>query len=354
MKKFKVIDNKFICEKCGKDYKLKKNLSRHISLVHNPQNYYDSFLNDEDIKCSICKKQKRKFISVGKGYFKTCGNKKCVKKSRDLNIKKKWNDISNDKTRMDKIIKKRIKTSQQKYNVDFPTQTEDFKKRAKESNILNHSGYFSAATPECIKKAKATKKSLYNDENYCNSKKIAETKEKRYGNKNYTNREKAGKTNFKKYGNISPLWGKDQIIKKKFTWIKKYGVDNPLKNPDIFKKNLKARYKIKKFKNTDLWYQGSFELDFLENFYELLDIARGPSIPYFLENKNRIYHSDFYIKSLNLVVEIKNQYLYESHYNEIMEKEKATIITGFNYIIIINKDYTTFFKILEKNGIKKN
>lgn len=96
-------------------------------------------------------------------------------------------------------------------------------------------------------------------------------------------------------------------------------------------------------KNTNIWYQGSYELDFLEKYYDKYpDIQKGPSIKYEFNNKIKIYHPDFYIPSLNLIIEIKSSFWYKVHNLSIIEKEKATVANGFNYIIIINKDYSIF------------
>jgi len=125
--------------------------------------------------------------------------------------------------------------------------------------------------------------------------------------------------------------------------IEKYGVKNPSQNPNIFLKQQKSRLEIKKYKHTNLWYQGSYELDFLEKFFSKnFNIERGPTIYYQYKGKTKTYYSDFYIPSLNLVVEIKSSYLFERDIDKIKAKEKATISNGFNYVIIIDKDYTEF------------
>jgi len=126
--------------------------------------------------------------------------------------------------------------------------------------------------------------------------------------------------------------------------FKKYGVRNPSQNKNIFQKQQKSRFSIKKFKDTNLTYQGSYELDFLEKFYDKIDIENGPSIPYLYEEKNKVYHSDFYIPSKNLVIEIKSDYILTLD-NAIKEKKKATISNDFNYILILNKNYSELEKL---------
>ena len=101
-----------------------------------------------------------------------------------------------------------------------------------------------------------------------------------------------------------------------------------------------TRRLVKKFNN--LTYQGSYELDFLEKFYDKFDIENGPSIPYLFEGKNKVYHSDFYIPSKNLIVEIKSSYILTLDI-EINEKKEACLNKGYDYICIIDKDYSQLF-----------
>jgi len=100
---------------------------------------------------------------------------------------------------------------------------------------------------------------------------------------------------------------------------------------------------IKRYKDTNITYQGSYEYDFLEKFYKIFpDIKNGLSFNYYFDNKIRIYYSDFFIPSLNLIVEIKNSYLFNKCKEEIISKESAVRLAGYDYIIIIDKHYKRF------------
>lgn len=151
-----------------------------------------------------------------------------------------------------------------------------------------------------------------------------------------------------RYGVNHNMKSKEGYDSYKSSIKRKYGVENIMQLTNIHNKMLKSSFLKKKYSNTNLWYQGSYELDFLEKFLDKIDIENGPSIPYLFEGKNKVYHSDFYISSLNLVVEIKSNYLYKKDYNVIKEKEKYTISCGFNYIIILDKDYSNFNNLLSK------
>ena len=111
----------------------------------------------------------------------------------------------------------------------------------------------------------------------------------------------------------------------------------------MFKKIQKKAFKVEKYKNTKIYYRESFELDFLNNYYLLYpDIQNGPTIKYVYDNKNKVYFPDFYIPSLNLIIECKNSYLLSRDKECIKAKEYATINYGFNYSIIIDKNYNDF------------
>jgi hypothetical protein len=194
-----------------------------------------------------------------------------------------------------------------------------------------------------------------------NVSKIESIKEKRvktclnkYGTKNpHQNKEvikKTEETNIKKYGFKNVFQNEKIKSKIKDGYKNKFNVDYPSQVPEIHEKIFKSLYKLKQYNETSLYYQGSYEKDFLDKYYNLLpNIERGQSIKYRYNNKNRIYHSDFYIKEYNLIIEIKNSYLFNRDKNIIEEKEKAVIKNGFNFIIIINKNYIFFEEFIKYN-----
>ncbi len=134
---------------------------------------------------------------------------------------------------------------------------------------------------------------------------------------------------------------------RKNTNIKLFGVENPMQNKEIFEKQKISSFKVKIFKK--LKYQDSYELDFLNRYYILYPDLINPSpIKYKFKNKIHYYFPDFFIPSLNLVIEIKSLYLFQRDELIIKEKEKATISNGFNYFIIVDKNYQSFDNYLHK------
>lgn len=139
---------------------------------------------------------------------------------------------------------------------------------------------------------------------------------------------------------------KDKIKK---TFNEKYGEDHFMKNTLAYDKYLKSSLKIIKFKGSEIYYQGSYELDFLEKYYEKVKIENGIGIRYQFENTNHSYMPDFYLPDYNLIVEIKSTYTYNLHLSKNLLKQEYSIISGHNFVFIIDKNYEEFKKIISKN-----
>jgi len=179
--------------------------------------------------------------------------------------------------------------------------------------------------------------------------KIKSTSLERYGVTSYTKLEEF-KENHKnkmleKYGVDSFSKTDEWLEKQKKTSLIKFGFENASQCPEIFSKQQKGRYEIFQFRDTDLYYQGSFELDFLENYYNKFKIIKGPVIDFIYENSKRQYFSDFYLPYFNLIIEIKSTYTYELSKEKNIEKQKKSISLGYGHIFIIDKNYQEFESI---------
>ena len=294
-------DGKFICEDCGQSYGRLCDLSRHINAKHdNIENYYNRWIFEKDDNaCKICTNT-TVFISLSKGFKNTC-SKEC-------------GDIySWEMTKKSNI---------EKYGQCCILHRKDIHEKSRVTMKAKYGGEYSSQSKILMDKMKSTMKDKYGVEYAAQNQSILAkqqyTRKQKYKNGVY-NEEKFRQTN-----------------------MERYGVEYPQQNKEIFKKSQKTLFNVINYKNLDISYQASYELDFLEKFYDKIDIENGPSIPYLFEGNNKVYHSDFYIPSLNLVIEIKNSYLFKKDIKKIKEKEKATISNGFNYIIIIDKNYNEF------------
>ena len=119
--------------------------------------------------------------------------------------------------------------------------------------------------------------------------------------KNKEVREKIKQTNIQKYGVDNPLKNKEIREKIKQTNIQKYGVDNPLKNKEIWKKSQDNR-------------QISSKSKLENNFFNCLKLKYEPDdIITQYKSKEYPYYCDFYIKSINLYIEIQGHWTHNDH-----------------------------------------
>lgn len=148
--------------------------------------------------------------------------------------------------------------------------------------------------------------------------------------------------------------------------MKRKGKDKQMEDPEHQKKMLANRKISGKYKwrdgKTVTPYVGSYEREFLE----FLDIAMqinptdvvgpAPQIFYYTyENKQHFYIPDFYITSLNLLIEIKDGGSNPNKHPKIQKVDKAkerlkdlevAKYKEFDYIKVTDKDYSIFVNYL--------
>lgn len=97
----------------------------------------------------------------------------------------------------------------------------------------------------------------------------------------------------------------------------------------------------------DIEYQGSYELNFLkyvEKLGYLHLIERGPKIKYInKDGENKIYFSDFRLKTSNIIFEIKSTYILGLHKENYYLKESAAK-EKYDYNLVLDNN----FEILNK------
>lgn len=238
-------------------------------------------------------------------------------------------------------IKNKI-TNKEKYGVEYGFQNEEIKNKSKNTKLEKYNDEF-YLNKEKYKTTMIEKYGVeYPSQNLELFKKQIDTNLRKYGVEYYTQTEeykiKTKKTNFEKYGVEFCLQNKEIKNKSTITNLKKYGVKNPMQNISIFNKQQTSGFKMKIFKN-NLTYRGSYELHFLNNYYDKINIENGKIIKY--EN-NRNYFSDFYLPDYNLIVEIKSSYYYNRYLDLNLKKQKSSLNQGYNFIFIIDKNYEEF------------
>jgi len=138
--------------------------------------------------------------------------------------------------------------------------------------------------------------------------------------------------------------------------VKKYGKEHLLNDPDV-QKDMLGNRKISgsyKFSNgTEFSYTGTYERDFIQYLDVGLNwppediISPAPFvIEYKFKGNNHFYIPDFYIPSLDLIIEIKgiNKHYQERDKAKENAKDKALENSKHNYIKIVDKDYDDFLE----------
>ena len=131
--------------------------------------------------------------------------------------------------------------------------------------------------------------------------------------------------------------------------MKRYGVEHPSQNENIHTKQQKSAFKIHQYKDTNLFYRGSYEKDFLDNYYDKIKIEKAISEKYNYKDVNRVYFPDFYLPDFNLVIEIKSKYIFDLESEQNILKQNACLNNNKNYLFIIDKDYLKLNEIIYGN-----
>lgn len=278
-------------------------------------------------KCSRIKTEKTFLIKFGKkNYMQT---KDFREKSEQTNLKKYGNKCP---FKSEIIKNKIIQTNKKKYGCENPFENNDIKKKIKNTLLEKYKCENPSQNEEIKSKIKTTNVRKYGCVSPLQNEKV---------------KEKIKKTVLNKYGVEHS--SKNEKVKKKGrnTNLKKYGTNSPMQNFEVFKKCQKTSLKIKIHEQTGLNYQGTYEKHFLDFCFENnITIKKGKSIKYSFNKKTKIYFSDFYYEKNNLIVEIKSHYYYKKHLKKNLAKRKACIEQGYNFIFIIDKNYSGFKKLL--------
>lgn len=255
-----------------------------------------------------------KYLSINRGFRQYCSREcmnsspKRIEKIQQTNIKKYGNisPLGNKE-----IQEKSKHTSLLKYGTEYPNQAKCVKDKINESFHKNY-------TKEQIKILTniriqtARKNNSYQKAN--EKRKI--TKNEKYGNPNFTNFQKAKQTYMKKYGVDNPA--KAECIKNKIknTNIKKYGETSPLKIKEIKKLSYTYQSMHKKYnthKRNHTFNSSKIE----QQFKEYLEQNYPNDFEYQYRSELYPFNCDFYIKSLNLYIEINGSWTHGGHpFNE--------------------------------------
>jgi len=290
------------------------------------------------VKCDKCGIEKElpyfKYIkNINRGGYYSCSNKCSIEKAEEKCLKNYG--IKNYMQTVE-FKDKSKNTKKEKYGDENYNNLE----RMKETCLEKYGAENVFQNNNIKEKSKKTKKEKYNDEFFTNKIKSKKTCLDRYGFESYTQTQKH--KNYMK----SIIFDYDIIQKKyKKTCLEKYGFEYPAQNIDIYTKTQKSQLKIKYYKN--IKYQGTYELDFLilcDNIGILQKLTKIKSLKYTYINKNKIYHPDFFIQELNLIIEIKSEYYYNLYLEKNICKKNSCLDQKYNFIFIIDKKYDEFLE----------
>ena len=314
-------------------------------------------------KCSVCGKP-LKFIKFSFGYAKYCCNE-CSKIGRSKKFSENWHKKYNTPEKIKELTNKIKQTKLEKYGSATYTNIE----KCKETWIKNY-GVDNPQKSKIIKnKTKQTCMERYGVENGGGSKqaldKIKQTCMERYGVENPWQIEsvKSHITNImlEKYGVENP--SQSEIIKKKKqqTYIERYGVNNytqcesakkhiskVLSSPAIQQKIFETKKKNHTFNSSKIEQQ----------FKEYLEQNYPNDFEYQYRSELYPFNCDFYIKSLDLYIEIQGSWTHGKHpfdENNQEDIDRLNYMKSKNTKFYNNAIYTwTKLDVKKRNIAKQN
>jgi hypothetical protein len=267
--------------------------------------------------------------------------KECVKLNFKTKLQNTWS--AKDRETLDIINERRKITMIEVLGVDNATKSEVVQNKRKQTSIEKY-GVDNASKSDLVKDKI---KKAYNEKSLDERNKINEKRKvtclEMYGcissAQNNDVKIKAKQTFLKNYGCQSPLQNEEIKYKIKATCLAKYGVEHPLQDPIIFSKHAIHTHKWKDYVTPFgkiLRIQGyeHFALDKLFEIYVVDDIIIGSDVPeiwYKLNGKVHRYHCDIFIKSENLIIEVKSKYTYNKSFGMNQAKQKACLDAGYNF-----------------------
>lgn len=182
--------------------------------------------------------------------------------------------------------------------------------------------------------------------NKCKTERQKQTFIKRYGtehpSQNLEVRNRTRQTNLNRYGIENPLKNPEFIEKYKKTNLKRYGTEYPAQNPEIAEKQLKNAFKGKEYifpSGKEIHIQGyePFALNRLlteEQINEEDIITSRADVPEIWwidsQGKSHRYYVDIFIPSQNRCIEVKSQWTFDKHKENVFLKLESVKSLGYS------------------------
>jgi hypothetical protein len=303
----------------------------------------------------ICKKHHFEFIISPDCHWR--GQSGCITCSKEKRINTNLEKYGVENPFQSDVCKEKSKiTCLEKYGFSHPMKNDDVKETLKQSFLLN----FGVENPQQNERVRLkTKETCLNNygveyplQNTSVLSKVKSTNIEKYGVENQFQREEVKEiiklSNIEKYGVECQL---SNLEFKRNSMFKKYGVFNPMQHKLFFNAAIKTSAKRKEFltPSGQLVFLQGYEPQVLKYLLKLgfeekdFDFQNIPVISY---NENKKYHPDIFIKSKNLIIEVKSWYTYKKTLKINLQKKKATIANGYNFNFYIWDDITGRLTIL--------
>ncbi|ALX27541.1 MutH/Vsr/archaeal HJR-like endonuclease [Golden Marseillevirus] len=336
---------------------------------------------------------------IKKGIKRTCMEKygaSCPLQGKEIREKmvEGWKEKWGTETPVlnPEVQKKRRETMIERYGVEYTQQNAELRQKTKKNNIQK----FGVDNPmkdqkvretfkesvskrtkeqklETKKKRETTNLEKYGDANLLKnpemSKRFKESIAKRDSDpEDVARRVKKGReTCEKRYGVSNPMMTKEVQQKSRESYKLKTGYDHPCHNPEVMSKILKSSFRKKEFvmPSGEKFVCQGFEplvlkLLLSEGIEEediLSPTEQGIKIPYFFEGKECVYHPDIFVKSLNLLIEVKSDWTIDGNGGKkpqererTMEKLRACGRQGYNTRLYIFGKNKKLISLIEKDA----
>lgn len=202
----------YICQICRKDFKSPKGLAKHVNQKHNisSEDYYVQYINSNPIRfCPYCLELDNietplSFTNIIEGYKKTCRKHLYLNEERDQKIKESLSKYDGAPLKDPKIKEKQQKTLQKRYGVKNPSQVKEFVEKRNKTRELKKEE-ISQNISQALRTSEKFKESV----------------------------ERKKETFLKKYGVDNP--SKSDIVKEKIrqTFLERYGAETPMQVEEI-------------------------------------------------------------------------------------------------------------------------
>ena len=226
--------------------------------------------------------------------------------------------------KLSSVKEKMKKTSLEKYGTEWAVQSETSREKRENTNKIRYGGSSPFSAESVREKTEKSIQQRYGVDNPAKSEviknKIKQTNLQKYGVEQVLSSPeviaKKEKTMIERYGGKGAMCSADVREKSRRTNIAKYGFGNPAQNRDIYEKILKTksfRHSFAKSDSEDLFYGllcEKFGANDVERQYALAEYP---------------YPCDFYIRSLNLYIELNASWTHGRHWYGSYDEDASVL-----------------------------